>query len=131
MVGSEWEQDAVNKQNVLEIVDDALAIQEVHGSAEKVPVKRLGEAQTASLAGHIGDCNDLFERDDLHGRDNDDEVEMAGAEDPKEDGDHHESPYRAGYEVGLLLLVLAGGGLLGSLRLSATGTFLGSRRSAY
>jgi hypothetical protein len=31
---------------VLEIVDDALAIEKVHGGAEEIPVQRLGEAQT-------------------------------------------------------------------------------------
>jgi hypothetical protein len=131
MVGSEREQNAVDQQDVLEVVDDALAIEEVHGSAEEVPVERLGEAQTASLAGHIGDCNDLFEGDDLHGGDDDDDVDVAGAEDPEEAEDHDEGPYCAFYEVGLFLLVLARGRWLGSLRLSAMGTFLGSRGSAY
>jgi hypothetical protein len=130
MVGSEGEQDAVDQQNVLEVVNDALAIQEVHGGAEEVPVERLGEAQAAGLAGHIGDGNDLLERNDLHGGDNDDDVDVAGAEDPEEAHDHHEGPYGAGYEVGLLLLVLARWGLLGSLRPSA-GCWARKRGSAY
>jgi hypothetical protein len=119
MVGSKREQDAVDEQNMLEVVDDALAVEEVHGSAEEVPVERLGEAQTARLAGHVGDGNDLLERYDLYGGDDDDDVEVAGAEDPEEAHDHDEGPYGARYEVGLLLLVLARGGLFGRLRPSA------------
>jgi hypothetical protein len=91
---------------VLEIVDDALAIEKVHGGAEEIPVQRLGEAQTAGLAGHICNCNDLLERYNLHCGNNDDEVDVAGTQDPEETEDHDETPYGARYEVGLLLLVL-------------------------
>jgi hypothetical protein len=118
VVGGQREQDTVNEQNVLEVVDDAFAVEKVHGSAEEVPVERFGEAQTAGLAGHIGNCNYLLEGYDLHRRDNDDDVDVAGAEDPEEAENHDERPYRAGYEVGLFLLVL-GRGQLWSLRLSA------------
>ncbi|KAJ8104906.1 hypothetical protein OPT61_g10502 [Boeremia exigua] len=67
VVGGQGQQDAVDQQDVLEVVDDALAVQEVHGGAEEVPVQRLGEAQAAGLAGDVGDRNDLLEADDLHG----------------------------------------------------------------
>lgn len=106
VVGRQGEQNAVYQQDVLEVVDDALAIEKVHGGAEEVPVQRLGEAQAARLAGHVGDCNDLLERYDLDGSDDDDDVDVAGAEDPEEAHDHDQGPYRARYEVGLLLLVL-------------------------
>lgn len=106
MVGGQREQDAVDEQNVLEVVDDALAVEKVHGGSEEVPVQRLGKAQTAGLAGHIGNCNDLLEGDDLHGGDDDDDVYVAGTEDPEEAEDHDERPYRACYEVGLFLFVL-------------------------
>jgi hypothetical protein len=103
---------------VLEVVDDAFTVEKVHGGAEEVPVERLGEAQTAGLAGHICNGNDLLEGYDLHRGDDDDDVDVAGAENPEEAEDHDERPYGAGYEVCLFLLVL-GGGQLWSLRLSA------------
>jgi hypothetical protein len=40
----EWKQHLVNKHDVLEVVDDALSIKEVHSCPEKVPVQRLGKA---------------------------------------------------------------------------------------
>lgn len=61
MVGSEREQDAVDEQNVLEVVDDTLAVEKVHGRAQEVPVQRLGEAQAAGFAGHVCNGNDLLE----------------------------------------------------------------------
>lgn len=119
MVGSQREQDAVDQQNVLEVIDDALAIEEVHGGAEKVPVQRLGEAQAAGLTGHICDGDDLLERYNLYRCDDDDDVDVAGAENPEEAKNHDERPYGACYEVGLLLLVLRRLWGLGCLRLSA------------
>lgn len=95
---------------MLEVVDDALAVQEVHGSAEEVPVERLGEAQAAGLARHVCDGDDFLEGDDLHGGDDDDDVEVAGAEGPEEAGYHDEGPCGPRDEVCLFLLVL---GLLG------------------
>ena len=84
MVGGQGKQDAVNQQDVLEVVDDALAIQKVHGGAEEVPVERLGEAQAAGLAGDICDCDDLLKGYDLDRRDDDDYEEVAGTEGPEE-----------------------------------------------
>lgn len=107
MVGGQGQQDAVDQQDVLEVVDDALAVQEVHGSAEEVPVQRLGEAQAAGLAGDVGYRNDLLEADDLDGGDDDDDVQVAGAEGKEEAPDHDQRPRCAHDEVGLLLLILA------------------------
>lgn len=107
MVGRQGEQDSVNEQDVLEVVDDALAVQEVHGSAEEVPVQRLRKAQAAGLAGDVGYRNDLLEADDLDGGDDDDDVQVAGAEGEEEASNHDQRPCCAHDEVGLLFLVLA------------------------
>jgi hypothetical protein len=115
VVGRQGEQQAVDHQDVLEVVYHTLAVQEVHGSAQEVPVQRLGEAQTARLARNIRNRNDLLERYDLHHGDDDDDEEVAGAEGPEEARDHDEGPYCARDEVGLLLLVLALGLLFGEL----------------
>lgn len=106
MVGRKREQEAVDHEDVLEVVDDALAVEKVHGGAEEVPVERLCEAQAAGFAGDVGDGNDLLEGDDLDGGNDYDDVEVAGAEGPEEAGDHDQSPCGAGDEVGLLLLIL-------------------------
>ena len=112
MVGGQGQQDPVDKQNVFEVVDDALAVQEVHGGAQEVPVQRLGEAQAAGLAGDVGYRNDLLEADDLDGGDDHDDVEVASAEGEEEASDHDQRPCCAHNEVCLLLLIL---GLLGDL----------------
>jgi hypothetical protein len=39
VVGGQGQQDLVDEQNVLEVVDDALAVEEVHCGAEEVPVE--------------------------------------------------------------------------------------------
>ena len=131
MVGGQGQQNPINQQDVLEVVDDALAVQEVHGGAEEVPVQRLGEAQAAGLAGDVGYRNDLLEADDLDGGDDHDDVEVAGAEGEEEAPDHDQRPRCAHDEVGLLLLVLA---LLGDGRrlggLSAGGRLLDDAAAA-
>lgn len=92
---------------MLEVVNDALAVEKVHGSAEKVPVERLCEAQATCLAGHIGNGNDLLEGDDLDGGDDDDDEKMSGTKGPEEAGNHDEGPYCTGDEVCLFLLIFA------------------------
>ena len=128
MVGGQGEQDPVNEQNVLEVVDDALAVQEVHGSAQEVPVQRLGEAQAAGLAWDVGYGNHLLEADDLDGGNDDDDVQVAGAEGKEEAADHDQRPCCADDEVCLFLLILALLGDLWSLETSA-GSFSSKRAS--
>jgi hypothetical protein len=107
VVGSQGKQQTVHHQNVLEVVYDTFAVQKVHGSAEEIPVERLGKAQTPGFAGDVCDGNDLLEGYDLDGGDDDDNVEVAGSEGQEEEGNHNEGPYCARYEVCLFLLVLA------------------------
>jgi len=80
VVGGEGEEDAIDEQYALEVVDDAFAVKKVHGSTKEVPVERLGEAQAAGPAGHVGDGDDLFEGDDLDGGDDDNNVDVTGKE---------------------------------------------------
>ena len=44
MVGSKWQEDLIDQDDVLEVVDDALAVEKVHGGTEEIPVESLGEA---------------------------------------------------------------------------------------
>ena len=113
MVRRKRQQNAINQQDVLEVVYDALAIQIIHRRTEEVPVQRLGEAQAARPAGHIDDGNDLFERDDLQRRHNHYNVDVAGKEGEEEAADHDEGPYCARDEGLLLLFVLVFFGGLG------------------
>jgi hypothetical protein len=130
VVGSQGEQQTVNHEDMLEVVYDTLAVEKVHGSAQEVPVERLGEAQAAGLAGNVCDCDDLLEGYDLDRRDDDDYEEVAGTQRPEEAGNHDEGPYGARYEVCLFLLVLALGGLLGGLARSAGGR-VGRKAATY
>lgn len=105
MVSSKGKQDAVDQQDMLEIVDDTFAIEEVHGGSQEVPVQRLGEAQVSRLAGNGMYGDDLFEGYYLESGDEDDDVDVTREEGPKEATKHSKSPYSARVEVLHLLLV--------------------------
>lgn len=53
VVGRKRQEDLVNEDNVLEVVDDAFAVEKVHGGAEEVPVQSLCKTQLASPAGDV------------------------------------------------------------------------------
>ena len=106
MVGREGQQNAVDKEDVLEIVDDALAVEKIHGGPQEVPVERLGEAQTPRLARHSVYGNDLLEGDDLDSGDYDYDVDVAGEQGPEEAAQHDKGPYGPRVEVLELLLVV-------------------------
>jgi hypothetical protein len=107
VVSRQWQQNLVNEDNVLEVVDDALAVEKIHGGAEPVPVKALGGAQVSGAAGDVGNSNDLLEGDDLNGGDNEDDVDVTHEKSGEEQGDHDEGPEGTRVEVGLFLLVLS------------------------
>lgn len=107
MMRRKRQQHPINQHNMLEIVNNTLAVQEVHCRAQKVPIQRLGEAQPTRTTPDIGNGNDLLEGNNLHRRDDDDHVNVAREHAAEEDTNHDECPYRAGYK-GLLLLVVGG-----------------------
>ena len=43
VVGGERKQDSVDEDNVFEVVEDAFAVQEVHGDSQEVPVQGFCE----------------------------------------------------------------------------------------
>jgi hypothetical protein len=96
----------IHQDDVLEVVDHALAVQEVHGRPEEVPVEGLGEAQAACSRWHIGNRNDLLVTDNLHSGHNDEHVNVASEHGSEEEGDHDKSPDCACDESLLLLFVL-------------------------
>lgn len=106
MVCCEWQQYPIHQQNVFEIVDDALSVEKVHGCSQKVPVQRFREPQVPVFAGDIGNRNNLLEGDDLHGRNDGNEVYVAGEHRTKETGNHDKGPYRSSDEGLFLLLVV-------------------------
>lgn len=91
---------------MLEIVYDALPIEEIHRRREEIPVEGLGEFQILRSTRNIRDSDDFFERYDLYGRDDGDNVDMAGQDGGKEAPDHDERPYCSGYEALLLFLIV-------------------------
>lgn len=106
VVSGQRQQDLVNQNNVLEVVNDSLAVEEVHGSRQPVPVETLSRSKGAGTAGDVGDGNDLLERDDLYSGNNGNDVDVSHKERGKEQGEHDKGPESASYEVGLLLFVL-------------------------
>jgi len=53
VVRGKGQENLVNQDNVLEVINDTLAVQKVHGGAQKVPIERLGQAQFTGPAGDI------------------------------------------------------------------------------
>lgn len=106
MVSSQRQQDLVNQNNVLEVVDDSLAVEEVHCGCQPVPVETFSRSQGAGAAGNIGNGNNLLEGNDLDSGNDADNVNVTHEECGKEQGEHDKCPESAGYEVGLLLFVL-------------------------
>jgi hypothetical protein len=88
VVGCQGQQNAINQQDVLKVIDDALSIEEVHGRSQEIPVQRLGEAQTPGPTRNVGNGNNLLEGYDLDGSDNNDNVDMAGEHGDEEAADH-------------------------------------------
>lgn len=102
---------------MLEVVDDSLAVEEVHSSRKPVPVKALGGSQGTGAARDVGDSDNLLKGDDLDGRDDRDDVDVAHKERGEKEAKHDKAPEGASDKVGLLLLVIGlfiscSGGLL-------------------
>lgn len=102
-----WQQHFIHKDDMLEVVDDALAIEVVHGRAQKIPIQRLGEPQAPRPAWHVCDCNDLFEGYHLHPCYDKNDEYVAGEEGNEEGRYHDKGPYRP-CDDGLLLLLVFG-----------------------
>lgn len=123
MVGGQRQENLVYQNNVLEVVDDSLAVQEVHGRCQPVPVEALCRSEGTGATGDIGNGNDLLEGDDLDCGDDEDDVDVAHEQRSEEASEHDERPEGARHEVGLLLLVLCiplllGRGFLGGQMVS-------------
>ena len=105
MMRSKRQQHPIDQHDMLKIINDTLAIEEIHSGAEEIPIQGLGKAERAGAGGDVGDGDDLLERDDLDGRHDDDDVDVAGEHAAEEDGDHDEGPDGAGDEGLFFLLV--------------------------
>ena len=116
------EQHSIHQQNMLEIVDDALSIQEIHRRGQEIPIERLCKPQVLRSARNVGDSYDLLEGHNLDSCDQDNKVEVAGKEGHEEPSNHYKRPYRPGNKSLFLLLVI------GELSFGGTG-FLQIKRS--
>lgn len=92
---------------MLEVIDDALAVEKVHCRPQPIPIECLCEAQLASAAGYVGDCNDFLEGYDLYSGDDHDDVDVPSEHGAEEDAYHDKCPYRPRDERLLFLLVIA------------------------
>lgn len=104
MMSCKRQEYSVHQNNVLEVIDNALTVQEVHCDTEEVPVERFREPQTPCSRRNIADRDDFLEAYDLHRCHNDDQVQMPSEHRAEEATDHDERPYGTRYE-GLLLLL--------------------------
>ena len=77
MVCRKRQKDLVHQHDVLEVVDHAFAVQEVHGGSKEVPVEGLGEAQAACSRWHVCNRNNLLVANNLHGGHDDEHVDVA------------------------------------------------------
>lgn len=106
VVSGQRQQNPVNQDDVLEVVYHTLAVEEVHGARQPVPVEALGGLDVPGAGWHRCDSNDLLERDDLDGGHDGNNVDVAHEESSKEASDHDKSPKGTGYEVCLFLLIV-------------------------
>lgn len=103
MVSRKRQENFVDKHDVFEVVDHALAVEEVHGRSEEVPVERLCEPQAPRSRRHVGNRNDLLVANNLHGGHDDEHVDVAREHGAEEEGDHDDGPDGT-CDEGLLLL---------------------------
>jgi len=93
MVGRKRQQYAIYHHNMLKVIDNALAVQKVHGCPQKVPVQGLCESQTARPTWHVHYADDLLEGDNLQNGDEHYYIEVAGEEAEEEAANHYKGPY--------------------------------------
>lgn len=101
----QWQKHFVNQQDMLEVVDDRLAVQEIHGDPQEVPVERSGERQPFLLGRYLSNADDFFERDDLNGCDEEQHVHMPAKHAQEETTDHDKRPCCSNDKCLLLLLI--------------------------
>lgn len=100
---------------MLEVIDDTLSVQKVHGGGQEIPVQRLGKPQILLFAGDIGNGDNLLERDDLNSSRKTDNVDVAGEHGDEEPRNHDKGPYCPCNKSLLLLLIFGQLGLVGLL----------------
>lgn len=61
MMGCQGEQDLIYQEDMLEVIDNAFTINEIHGNREEVPVERLCKRQVLLLGRDLSNGDDLFE----------------------------------------------------------------------
>ena len=101
------QQDPVYEDDVLKVVDDAFAVQKVHGDSQEVPIQCLCEPQASRSTWNVRYGNHLFEGQYLDCRNDHDNVDVAGEHGCKEAGDHDKGP-DCSCDEGLLLLFILG-----------------------
>lgn len=106
MVGGQRKKDLVDQNNMLKVVNDRLAVEEVHGCRKPIPVQALGRSERSRATGNVGDGDDFLEGNNLDCGDDTDDVDMAHEECAEEDDKHDQGPKGSGDEVGLFLLIL-------------------------
>ena len=106
MVRCQRQQHFVHQNNVLEVVYDALAVEEIHSGRKPVPVQALGRLQVTSPARNARDGDDFFEGYDLNSSDDGQDVDVTHKERREETSNHDEGPERSRDKGGLLFLVL-------------------------
>jgi hypothetical protein len=91
---------------MLEVVNNALSVQKVHGNCEKVPIQRFGQWKVLLLSRHLRNGDDFFEGNDLNSGDHYQHVDVSCKHATKKPSNHSQCPYRARDEGRLLFLVL-------------------------
>jgi hypothetical protein len=84
VVRCQWKQQHIHQENVLEVVNDALSVQEIHCCGQKIPVETFGELKILLSRWNICNRNNFLERHHLHHRDNGGDIDMPGSHRPEE-----------------------------------------------
>lgn len=109
MVGCERQKHLVHQQDMLEVVNDTLSVEEVHGRRQEIPIERFCKAQVLLSARNIRNCDDFLKGDDLNRRHNRYQIYMTGEHGTKEASNHDERPDRTSNKCLSLLFIFRNG----------------------
>src|SRR6187402_77720 len=97
---------------MLKVIYHALAVKEVHGRCQPIPVQRLSESESSSTTRDVRDRNNLFEGYNLHRSHDCNNIDVSHEHSAEECAYHYKRPYRSSDEGLLLLFIFGYRGLL-------------------
>ena len=106
MINGKREQKRVDKNNMLEVVNDRFTLEEINSRGEEVPIECPTPRKLLFYRWLGRKSNDFLERKNLNENNETNNVYMTGSNDQEEATNHHQSPYCSNDKVLFLLFLL-------------------------